>query len=84
MKLKKPSIFAILTAVILVVGQRSVCYTDYFGPELTDRVQLNVRFNNCSGQTGASEMEQFNDLGVQHTLRFAQSILKMGNLSLLG
>ena len=37
MKLKKPSIFAILTALILVVGAAAVFVRPTFGPELTGR-----------------------------------------------
>ena len=82
MKLKKPSIFAILTAVILVVGAASV----FVRPTISDQELTGQGTNSmldlitvAGKQELTSEiLEQFNDLGVQHTLRFAPEYTQDG------
>lgn len=82
MKLKKPSIFAILTAVILVVGAASV----FVRPTISDREPTGQGTNQildlvtvAGNQELTPEiLEKFNNLGMQHTLRFAPEYTQDG------
>lgn len=85
MKLKKPSLLAILTALILIAGAATV----FVRPTISDR-QPTGHGNNpildlvtVSGKQELTPkiLEQFNNLGVQHTLRFAPEYNRDGKFA---